>query len=197
MKYIIILLFAAFPFLSIAQVSSNIVISSSDGTNVTVNIITVVDDNNENIDISNCLPSGSNIPDMNCVVDSNPEVENFTIVIDKPSDYLNGVSTLDMVIINQHIISTNDLDFAHLIPADINQDHKISVLDLIEIRRLILGIDASIPAGSWRFLKEEVAAESNLFNTDDFVLTFNRSEFPINSIQVLALKSGDVNNSAF
>ncbi len=197
MRLALLLVILLFPTLIYCQLESNIIFISSEGMDVQVNSVSVLGDNQESIDISSCIPTGALIPDMNCVVDSYPEIENFTIVADKADNFLNGVSTLDIVLINRHIVTSDKLDFSNLIPADINQDNKINVLDFIELRRLILGIDPNIPAGSWRFLKEEIAEESDLFETDNFALTFNRSEFPIDNIRVLVLKSGDVNNSAF
>ena len=60
------------------------------------------------------------------------------------SDYLNGVNVGDILKIQNHILTKTMFDKGNkLIAADVNMDGKISVADIIEIRKLILGkIDA-------------------------------------------------------
>ncbi len=72
------------------------------------------------------------------------------------SDYLNGVSTLDLIMIQRHILGLEDLDSPYkLIAADINNSADINGLDLIELRKLILGIYVELPQNdSWRFVDE-------------------------------------------
>ena len=71
----------------------------------------------------------------------------------KSDDYLNGVSTLDLVMIQRHILGVSKLNSPYkLIAADVTQDDKISASDLVTLRKLILGTTTSMPNGkSWRF----------------------------------------------
>jgi len=66
-------------------------------------------------------------------------------------DYLNGISTLDLVLIQRHILGIESLDSPYkMIAADINADNKINGQDLIELRKLILGIYSELPQNqSW------------------------------------------------
>lgn len=72
----------------------------------------------------------------------------------KDDDYMNGVSTLDLVLIQKHVLGLQTLDSPYkVIAADINSDERISAIDLVELRKLILGIYADLPNNdSWRFI---------------------------------------------
>ena len=67
---------------------------------------------------------------------------------------MNGVSTLDLILIQKHILGTEKLKSAYkMIAADINNNDDISVLDLIELRKLILGLYDKLPNNtSWKFV---------------------------------------------
>ena len=70
------------------------------------------------------------------------------------ADPLNGVSTFDLVLINQHILGIAPLDSPYKrIAADVNGSGHISTLDLIQIRRMILGMETEFDnVNSWRFV---------------------------------------------
>jgi len=72
----------------------------------------------------------------------------------KNDDYMNGVSTLDLVLIQKHVLGLQTLDSPYkVIAADINSDENISAIDLVELRKLILGIYTELPNNdSWRFV---------------------------------------------
>ena len=64
----------------------------------------------------------------------------------KDTDYLNGVSTLDLIKIQRHILGIQTLEsWEQQIAADINNDRRINGLDLIELRKLILGVYKILP----------------------------------------------------
>lgn len=130
--------------------------------------------------------------------EKNDMYEDYTLTADKNDDYLNGVSTLDLVLIQRHILGMEKLDGPYkLIAADVNSDESISAIDLIELRKLILGIYTEFPDNkSWRLIKE-----SSIVNPEQ---PWNFSE--LRSIQDLdnnmmqedfiGVKIGDVNASA-
>lgn len=66
----------------------------------------------------------------------------------------NGVTTFDLVLISQHILQVFLLDSPYkMIAADANADDKISTLDILDLRLLILQIVDELPNNtSWRFL---------------------------------------------
>ncbi len=68
----------------------------------------------------------------------------------------NGVSTLDLVKIQRHILGKEMLESRFReVAADVNNDGRISALDLLEIRRLILGkVDGFENVNSWKFFSK-------------------------------------------
>ena len=114
-------------------------------------------------------------------------------------NYLNGVSTLDLVMIQRHILGVESLDSPYrLIAADVNSTEDINGIDLIELRKLILGIYEELPQNdSWRFVDEafEFAVPTNPWPfRENIDLQQPNHDMPDNDF--VAIKVGDVDNSA-
>ncbi len=75
----------------------------------------------------------------------------------KDADHLNGVSTRDLIDIQKHVLGSRKLDsWYKLQAADVNADGNVSPVDMIQLRKLILGKDKSLPSSSsWRFFSED------------------------------------------
>ena len=69
-------------------------------------------------------------------------------------DPLNGVSTLDLILINKHILGLDTLDSPYkILAADVNDSKSVSMFDIIELRKLILGVYSELPnRDSWGFV---------------------------------------------
>ncbi|HNR06574.1 MAG TPA: hypothetical protein PKM27_04605 [Saprospiraceae bacterium] len=82
--------------------------------------------------------------------------KNYQVVPARTGDWMNGVSTLDLVIIQQHVLGVKPLQSMYkLIAADIDHSSEVNVIDLVELRKLILGIYDKLPANpSWRFAEK-------------------------------------------
>lgn len=140
------------------------------------------------VDDSNCAMETSIVAKLNCLYDENPG-ESLELKIVMPgNDYLNGVSTLDAVLIQRHILGLQPLsDHWQIIAADVNNNQSISAIDLIEQRKLILGIYDVLPANSsWKFFNADIDAD----------LVFSGFDFPLTELQIIGVKIGDVNYSA-
>lgn len=89
--------------------------------------------------------------------ENNPMFLNYSVRASKDTDYLNGVSTLDLVIIQKHILGLELLENGYkVVAADINNDERVTAVDLIELRKLILGIYTDLPDNqSWRFISSD------------------------------------------
>ncbi len=113
-----------------------------------------------------------------------------------------GVSTLDLVLIQKHLLGKAKLNSPYkMIAADANKSGHLTAIDLLEIRKLILGINNRFPNNtSWRFVDREFS----------FVDPFNpfTPAFPesiwVDSVtggadtaNFVAIKIGDVNGSYF
>ena len=116
----------------------------------------------------------------------------------KKNDYLNGVSTLDILLIQRHILGQDELDSPYkMIAADINQDLDISAIDLIELRKLILGVYSELPQNdSWKAVDAaQILTTENPWIYRDYI-EINNLENNKMDADFIAVKIGDVNLSA-
>lgn len=128
-----------------------------------------------------------------------PMHDNYQIRAERNDDPLNGVSTLDMVLIQKHILGSLPLDSPYkLIAADVNNSQTLSAVDIISLRQVVLGNQADFPNNtSWRFVNktQEFIDSSNPWPFVETVsLDYLDQEESINHF--IAIKIGDVNNSA-
>lgn len=120
----------------------------------------------------------------------------YTVSATKGGDYLNGVSTLDLVLIQRHILGLQPHDSPFkVIASDGTDNRKISATDLTEIRRLILGVSDTMANTSWRF----PVVGQLLDKKDPFPFAERYMlESPFisqNNIDFTAVKIGDVDGS--
>jgi len=130
---------------------------------------------------------------------SNLENANYEITVLKDDDHTNGVSTLDLVLIQRHIVGFADLDSPYkVIAADINRDDKVSSIDIVELRKLILGVQEEFESNtSWRFVDNTQQFVDPLApwpvdeqkDIDDLTANMTAEDF-------VAVKIGDVNATA-
>jgi len=113
-----------------------------------------------------------------------------------------GVSTLDLVLIQKHLLGRAKLSSPYkLIAADANRSGVITALDLLEIRKLILGITNKFQNNtSWRFVDDlyEFPDPYNPFNPgfpESVWLDSMTQEYSV--IDFKGVKIGDVNGSYF
>lgn len=127
--------------------------------------------------------------------------EGYEITPYSPEDYLNGVSTIDIIFISKHILGIQQLDSPYkLLAADVNRSNTVSTLDLIHLRKAILGIAQGFPDNeSWRY----VDAAYNFPNPSDpwaeefpERLTIPMLMNDLFGADFIAVKVGDVNGNA-
>ncbi|MBT8233846.1 MAG: T9SS type A sorting domain-containing protein, partial [Saprospiraceae bacterium] len=116
----------------------------------------------------------------------------------KDDNYLSGVSTLDLVLIQRHILGLQKLDSPYkVIAADINDSETITAIDLIELRKLVLGIYEDLPNNySWRFVESSFnfVDPQHPFPYNESVNVDNLEKL-VNDADFVGVKIGDVNNS--
>lgn len=127
----------------------------------------------------------------------------FFLAASRDSNYRNGVTTHDLLLISRHILGVEQFSNPYQILAcDANRDAKITTLDLIFLRRLILGIDLEFPNGqqSWLFVNPGYTFQDperpfeEVYEGDAGHIPFSTaSPGPLN---FTAIKVGDPNNSA-
>lgn len=81
---------------------------------------------------------------------------NFTIDAEKNLNPLNGVTTYDLLLLNQHILGKKTLDSPYkFIAADINQNNIVTMTDYLLLKNLLLLNIDSFPNGkSWCFIPQ-------------------------------------------
>lgn len=67
---------------------------------------------------------------------------------------LNGISTLDLALIQSHILLRQRLGNAYkVIAADVNQSGSVTTVDIMHLRRMLLRMDSSLPGNrTWAFV---------------------------------------------
>jgi len=130
--------------------------------------------------------------------EDNPVEYNYVLSAKRDDDYLNGVSTLDLVLMQQHILGLMPFDNGYnIIASDANDDQKVSASDILLFRQLILGLIDDLPDNdSWRFI------DANDFIDDTNPWPFTE-QILVNSLQsnaiemnFIGLKIGDVSGNA-
>nr|MBP6794603.1 T9SS type A sorting domain-containing protein [Saprospiraceae bacterium] len=78
----------------------------------------------------------------------------YSITPKRDDDPSNGVSTIDLVLIQKHILGVQPLNSAYkVIAADADRSNDVSAVDLVELRKLILTVYDKLPNNtSWRFV---------------------------------------------
>ncbi len=126
-----------------------------------------------------------------------PMHQDYDVTPFKDGDFLNGVTTLDLLLIQKHILGLDKLVSPYkIIAADIHANEKISGVDLIELRKLILGIYDELPNNrSWRFVKSDFEFEvpEEPWPFEEIASYEDLDENKI--ADFIGVKIGDVNNS--
>jgi hypothetical protein len=111
---------------------------------------------------------------------------------------LNGVTTLDLVLIQRHVLGIAKLPTPYkLLAADANNSKTITAADLITLRKLILGVTLKIEDNtSWRFVPEYYTFADPTYPFDYPEMISIDSIFEDKgNVNFIAVKVGDVNNS--
>lgn len=129
-----------------------------------------------------------------------PFAATLTITPELNTNPLNGLTTFDLLLISKHILGIQPLGSPYkMIAADANKSKSITSFDIVEFRKLILGIYVALPNNdSWRFIPKdslfsnpanpfqsafpEAIAVPNLFNH-------------LSDANFVGVKIGDVNNT--
>ncbi len=130
---------------------------------------------------------------------NNERGQDYQLSASLDSEILQGVSTLDLVLIQQHILGLNPFqDPFQIIASDADGNGSVSVSDVITFRNVIVGTMARFPNNdSWVVIPEEQMFFDSLspfpFATEIDVLSLDSN---LVDQDFVAIKIGDVNYSA-
>jgi hypothetical protein len=130
-----------------------------------------------------------------------PTIGQYDLTPEKNDYPLNGVTTYDLVLMSKHILGV--LPFSQqnqYIAGDVNKNGTVTTADIVELRRMILGIQTGFSKNnSWRFVEKGVEYPMNsvsswLSTIPSKKAFFNLPDNP--SADFTAVKVGDINQNA-
>jgi len=126
----------------------------------------------------------------------------YTISPTRNTNPLDGVTAIDLALIQRHILNLQFLDSPYkVISADVDHSNSVGAIDLANIQRLILGKSTTFPNDNdaWRF----VDASHTFSNPNNpFVPAFPEERLvvnlttDVNDVDFVGMKLGDVNLTA-
>ena len=114
---------------------------------------------------------------------------------------MDGVTVTDIVLLHRHIIGIEAFSNPYqLIAADVNNDGKVSTRDIVELQRMLIGIQPDfLNNSSWRFVCSDWDFEDPInpwlqgpFPERKLLETFARTTV----VYFRAIKIGDVSGEA-
>lgn len=123
----------------------------------------------------------------------------YTIKPERNDDHRNGVSTMDLVRIQKHLLGREFFTSPYqYIAADANSSGSVSAIDLVEIRKLVLGLNTTFPYNqSWRFVKKgSPMQQDHPWPFVEVIEIQNISNNDLTHLDFVGVKIGDVNNTA-
>ncbi len=129
-----------------------------------------------------------------------PKYDNFKLVPSFEDEPLNGLSTADIVLIQRHILGYQELDSPYkIIAGDVNNSGSLSAVDIIELRKLILGKQKEFSNSTvWRFVEsgQKFVDPASPF---PYHQTMNLTALnqDANDMNFVGVKTGDVDYNAF
>jgi hypothetical protein len=147
------------------------------------------------------LDASQHCAEVTLVTSNYPSDARFSYNASLPdTGFLNGVSSIDLCKIGQHILGINPLPSPYaMVAADVNKSGSITTFDLVELRKLILDIYTTLPNNtSWRFAPdyciEPIPNPNNPFG-GNCALDISLSELAAlngDTAKVFVIKVGDV-----
>jgi len=122
----------------------------------------------------------------------------YEITVTRDINHIEGVTTLDLVLIQRHILGLEPLNSPYkLMAADVNSSESINASDLLELRKLILGVTEEFKDNtSWRFVSQNEEMD-DLEHPWPFMedLTLDNGSLDDVVSDFVGVKIGDVSNS--
>ncbi len=134
----------------------------------------------------------------NFLIENVAEAHDYQLKPEKNDDWPNGISTIDLVMIQRHILGSAKLASPYkIIASDANNDQRITASDLVALRKIILGLETSIAGNtSWRFVpKSFVFSDPTQPWPFEEYMDLNQMDVNMLNNDFVAIKTGDVNGT--
>jgi hypothetical protein len=152
------------------------------------------------------LDSGGNLIDQQTTDNqcqyafTNLNASNFYVKANRNDDITNGVSTLDIVLIQRHILGLKTFSSPYkYLAADVNNSKSVTAKDISDIRKVILGVTRDFPNQTpiWKFIK----ADHQFANPDQpwdapAIIESTQLQDILDQVNFMGIKSGDIDQSA-
>jgi hypothetical protein len=127
--------------------------------------------------------------------------KSYLLSLEKDDHPRDGISTLDIIQITQHILGNQLLSSPlALLAADVNQSGTITITDIIALRKLILGLSEKLgDSKSWIFVPEKYNFKNPQSPWKDSLLYDFNIEMDGSDVQeynFMGIKMGDVDQTA-
>jgi len=128
---------------------------------------------------------------------NNPLNVNYQLTATKEDEASNGISTLDMVLLQRHILGITLLEDPYKrLAGDANCDGALSAVDLVGMRQVILGLLQEFPGDcpTWKLVQDlPLDIDGNVAGTPNIdVLNLMES---LDTLDFIGVKTGDLNSS--
>ena len=126
-----------------------------------------------------------------------PVGNSYELSSSRNDNHKNGVTTYDLVLMQKHILGIEPLNSNYkIIASDANADNKVTAIDIVEFRKLILGYYNELPNNtSWRFIDKSYDWSNGIWNSPE-TIELNNNTIGITPTNFIGMKVGDVNESA-
>jgi hypothetical protein len=139
------------------------------------NVNIQIKNNVNGLTLCNAINSDDNGIYVSCDLPKNGSIN---IRPTKNTNYTEGVTTFDISLISRHLLGYSPFsDPFQILAADVDNSGDIDGTDMLLLRRLILRIINTVPAGSWRFVPQY------FLNQPSFLSAFKSNPFSATSSQ--------------
>ena len=128
---------------------------------------------------------------------SNLESGTYKLSPYKDGNYLDGITTLDIVLIQKHILQLKKFDkLRQFIAGDLSDDRKVDVFDLYQFAKLILGGTTTFNSHSYSYMQKGLSYSSAKEAFEKGLGMYFPIEGDSSKIDFIEIKKGDINGSA-
>ena len=127
--------------------------------------------------------------------------QDYSVTAGKNTNPTNGITTVDLLTIQKHILGIKKLSSPYkIIAADVDNNTYVSTKDLYELRKLILQLtDTFTNNKSWRFIDGNYVfpqPENPYFEKFPEVLNYTKVNNNMMNLKLVGIKIGDVDGTA-